>query len=230
MSITKEQLLEALKTEDGKAVLDGLLEQTVKGLKSKNEELLEKLKKEKDSKNSVESRLDALEQEKREAEEKIAEKSGDFNKLKEQLEQRHAKEIEKRDKVNKELSDKLNNHVLGNGLTEALVKAKVRPEMMSAAKALIKSTTQGEVGDNDGVPFAKFDGKAVDEFVTGWSQSDEGKHFISADQNSGGGSNGANGKGKAGTEQKSMTRGEFDQLSASDRMKASKEGITLTDE
>jgi hypothetical protein len=228
--MTKEEIIAAMKTEDGKAVLESLLEPTVKGLKSKNEELLEKLKKEKDSKTDIESRLEGLEEKKREAEEKAAEKSGDFNKLKEQLETRHNKEVEKLQGEKKELIGKLDTHVLGNGLTEALVKAKIRPEMMGAAKALIRQTTQGEVGDNDGTPFAKFDGKAVDEFVTGWSQSDEGKHFVSADQNSGGGSNGANGKGKAGTDKKSMTRDEFQGLSAVDRMTASKEGITLTDE
>lgn len=230
--MTEDEIKKALKSDEAKAAIAAAIEDATKGLKDKNAELLASLKKEKDEKSDVLKRLDAIEADKTKAETEAAEKSGDIAKLREQMESQHKKEIEAKDEQIGKLNGQLNSHVIGEGLTQALVKAKVPPHFLDGAKALIQAQYKGEVGEIDGKPFAKFDGKAVEEFVTGWSQSDAGKHFVSADGNSGGGSNGADGSGKAGNgaNVKQMARSEFEQLSPSEKVKVSGEGVKLVDD
>jgi len=228
MPMTPEQIDEALKSDEAQTAIKTAVDAQVEGLKNKNTELLGKLKIASEEKTDVIKRLEDLEAEKTKNVEQGLMKAGDFDKLKAQIEERHTKELKDRDGKIEGLNGQLKKHVLGEGLTAALVKANVAKPLMDAAKALITTNYQGEVGDNDGSPFAKFDGKAVEEFVTGWAQSDQGKHFVSADSNSGGGSNGANGKGKVETG-KTITRAEFDGLDQASRMAKSKEGFKVVD-
>lgn len=78
-----------------------------------------------------------------------------------------------------------------NGLSDALVKAGVKPNFLPAVKAMlagnVKIVAEGDtrkavVGD-----------KALSDFVSAWAQSDEGKHFVAAPANSGGGAAGGAG-------------------------------------
>lgn len=233
-----KKLVEEGKEEEANKLLADHMAADVKGLKDKNEELLGKLKDAKTGQDELSKRLDAIEEKKNAALAAKATKAGDWDTLKKQLEDSHAKVIESKDLEIKaltgdkeKLTGQLHNHVVNTGLKDQLVKAKVRPELMEAATALITAKFKGEVGDNDGNPFAKFDGKAVDQFVTDWSQTDEGKNFVSADSNSGGGANGANGTGQGAgnTGKKTMSREEFSALSPADKSKASVEGVQLVD-
>lgn len=225
-----EELKKALKSDAGKELIAAAVEDAIKPLKAKNAELLAEVKEAKKEKSDALERLETLEAEKEDAVTKAAAKSGDIEKVKEQLEAKHKKDLEKATSEKEKLTAQLNTHVIGEGLTAALVKAKIAPALMEAAKALITSKFKGEVGDADGKPFAKFDGRAVEEFVTGWAQSDAGKHFVLADSNSGGGSSGTNGTGGAGAgAKKTMTRTEFEALPVADKVKTSKEGVTLVD-
>ena len=88
------------------------------------------------------TRLEKLEEEKEAIEAEKNNKSGDIEKITKALEAKHAKEIGKlTDQLtakDSELSTNkklLDTHVVGEGLTAALVKAKVKPEFMAAAKA-----------------------------------------------------------------------------------------------
>jgi len=115
------------------------------------------------------------------------------------------------DKLTKTLAEKdgaLHKHLIDAGLTDALVKAGVQAPLMDAVKALHQGKASIEIADGNYI--AKIDGKPLSEFVTAWAQSDQGKHFVSAPQNSGGGSQGGGGKGTA----KTMTRAEYDQKAA----------------
>lgn len=218
------------KHDEADALIKKHTDDEISGLKRKNDELLGSIKKSKEVQSDLSKRLDTLETDKNRAEEEAVNASGDVTKIREQLENKHKKELDALKGTNEKLSGQLQTHVIGEGLTAALVKVKVVSPLMEAAKALINSQFKGEVGDNDGKPFAKFDGKAVDEFVADWAQTESGKHFVGADNNSGGGSNGANGNGKAGTGSgKIMTRSEFDALSAFDKGAVAKEGVSLTD-
>ena len=231
-----KKLIEDGKIDEANALINDHVESEVKGLKEKNSELLGSLKKQKTATDELASRIEKLEEEKEAIEQEKANKSGDIEKITKKLEEKHAKEI---GKLTDQLKEKdgeitaktklLNTHVVGEGLTAALVKAKVKPEFMAAAKAVIQAEHAGEVIDENGKPVAKFGGKAVEEFVTGWAQTDAGKHFVSADANSGGGSNGANGSGKAATTGKTMKKSEFDALPYGEKSKVSVEGVTLVE-
>lgn len=231
-----KKLIEDGKIEEANTLINDHVETEVKGLKEKNTELLGSLKKQKTATDDLTTRLEKLEEEKDAIENEKNTKSGDIEKITKKLEEKHSKEL---GKLTDQLKEKdtelsgtkklLNTHVVGEGLTAALVKAKVKPEFMAAAKAVIQAETQAEVVDENGKPIAKFNGKAVEEFVTGWAQTDAGKHFVAADSNSGGGSNGANGSGKASTTGKTMKKSEFDNLSYAEKSKASIEGLTVVE-
>lgn len=114
-------------------------------------------------------------------------------------------------KLTKSLTEKdgaLTKHLIDAGLTDALVKAGVQAPMMDAVKALLQG--KASINAKDGAYEALIDGKPLVEAVTTWAQSDQGKHFVTAPQNSGGGSQGGGGKGAA----KTMTRADFDAKSA----------------
>lgn len=231
-----KKLIEDGKLDEANTLINEHVESEVSGLKTKNTELLGNLKKLKDENKAFNDRLEKLEEEKEAIESEKNSKSGDIKKITEDLEKKHRKELEK---LTGQLTEKdnelsgtkklLNTHVVGEGLTAALVKAKVKPEFMAAAKAVIQAEIQAEVVDDNGKPVAKFGGKAVEEFVTGWAQTDAGKHFVAADSNSGGGSNGTNGSGKASTNVKTIKKSEFDALSYAEKSKQSIEGVKVVE-
>ncbi len=191
-------------TEEGKAELQKLIDNATTGLKEKNAELLGDQKKLKDSMKSIQTQLDEIAAAKEAAEQDALSKSGDVEKIKSALEEKHRKE---KDTLTAALNEKdatLRNLVIDNGLTDALTKAGVAPQYLDAARALIQTKHKGELGEADGAVIATFDGKPIKDFVTEWSQGDSGKHFIAAPNNSGGGANGANGGGKASTAKADM--------------------------
>jgi hypothetical protein len=82
--------------------------------------------------------------------------------------------------------------LVDNGLSDALVKAGVKePAHLKAVKAMLSGQVQ-IVADGD-VRVAKVGEKPLGDFVTDWAKSDEGKFFVTAQQNSGGGAQGGNG-------------------------------------
>lgn len=95
------------------------------------------------------------------------------------------KEIEKLANSLKEKDGALNKYLVEAGLTDALVKAGVKPEFLEAGKALLKSQTtinseyQPLIGD-----------KPLAEAVKEWAAGDAGKHFVQAPANNGGGAQG----------------------------------------
>lgn len=218
------ELKKLLETDEGKA----LLEEFVPGLKAKKDELLAEKKNIAAENKKLKERLEQIEAEKLEEQEKLAEKSGDVEKVKTQLKERYERELAAAKEKYTKVESQLHKHVIEEGLVKELVGAGVKKEFLPAATALIKTAYQAEIAENDGKPFAKFDGKAVNEFVAEWSKSDTGKHFVSADKNSGGGAQGANGVSRA-SGAKSMTRTDFEALQPIQRAQALKEGTVLTD-
>lgn len=133
-------------------------------------------------------------------------------------------EVEKLTRALSEKDGALNKHLIDAGLTDALVKAGVQAPMLDAVKALHQS--KASINAKDGAYEALIDGKPLAEFVTAWAQSDQGKHFVSAPNNNGGGSQGGSGK-PAG---KTMTRADFDARTASNDLSLAqffKDGGTL---
>lgn len=87
---------------------------------------------------------------------------------------------------------KANKLTVDNTLAAALAEAKVAPHHTKAVAALLRE--QG-VEVKDGV--AMLGGKPASDFVKEWSQSDEGKQYITAPGNGGGGAPGSGGAGGA---------------------------------
>jgi hypothetical protein len=218
------ELRKLLETDEGKT----LLEEFVPGLKAKKDELLAEKKNIAAENKKLKEQLEQIEAEKLEEQEKLAAKSGDVEKVKTQLKERYERELAQFKEKYTKVESQLHKHVIEEGLVKELVGAGVKKEFLPAATALIKTAYQAEIAENDGKPFAKFDGKSVNEFVAEWSKSDTGKHFVSADKNSGGGAQGANGVSRA-SGAKSMTRTDFEALQPIQRAQALKEGTVLTD-
>jgi len=87
--------------------------------------------------------------------------------------------------------------LVDNGLVSELTKAGVtNPYHLKAAQALLKSQVQ-LVQDGE-TKLAKVGDKNLPDFVKEWANGDEGKHFVAAKQNAGGGANGGQGGGAAG--------------------------------
>ena len=114
--------------------------------------------------------------------------------------------------------------LLDNGLTDALVKNGVAAPFLPAVKAMLISQAKIEVNGNDRV--AKIGDKELGEFVKNWATSDDGKNFISAPANSGGGSAGGSSGGTGG---KTVSRSGFDSMSHVERANFVKQGGKVTD-
>jgi len=82
--------------------------------------------------------------------------------------------------------------LIEQGLTAELVNAGVKnPAHLKAALAMLKGDAQ-VVQDGD-KRVAKIGDKSLKDYVKAWAAGDDGKHFITADQNSGGGAFGGGG-------------------------------------
>lgn len=87
----------------------------------------------------------------------------------------------------------LQNYLIDGGLTEALAKANIKTGLIGAAKALLKGQVQ--ITDKDGNYQASIGDKSLADAITEWAATDEGKNFVNAPDNSGGGARGGAGGG-----------------------------------
>lgn len=171
----------------------------------------------------LEEKIDALEQEKAKVE-KEAEKlrksyDKDTKQLTEQLE-----------------SERSSNHTMlvDNGLSAQLDKANIAPQYKRAAQRLLRDQVQvvDENGERKAIATVDKDGKqeslSLDEFVQQWAQSDEGKAFVKAPANSGGGASGNN--GSISGNDKTMTRSQFDELGHAERAAFTQNGGKVVNE
>jgi hypothetical protein len=168
-----------------KAALEAAVEEAVAGLKKKNAELLRK----------IESSKDSIKPE--DHERALKERDDALAKL--EAAGKKAKDMEA---ANATLSESLKGEqsaleriLVDDGLTNALVKAGVRPEFLDASKALLRAGVKVvKEGDERKVLVGD---KPIAESVTAWVGSDAGKHFVAAPANAGGGAGGGAGGSKA---------------------------------
>jgi type I restriction-modification system DNA methylase subunit len=90
------------------------------------------------------------------------------------------------------------NLLVDNGLTDALTKVGVtNPYRQKAAKALLER--QVKLDQDGDTRIAKMGDKLLMDAINEWASSEEGKHFVEAQANSGGGAaGGGRGNGGAG--------------------------------
>lgn len=202
---------------EAKAAIKAAVDEAVAGLQAKNTELLVKLKKAtKDAQidpaehAALQSELDATQAKLADAAKELKTAKADAEKVK--------KAFEGESKLTHRL-------LVENGLTEALTKAGVtNPVHLRAAKAMLSGQVQLVAeGDNR---IAKVGEKSLVDYVGEWAKGDEGKYFVAAQQNGGGGAPGGTGKGGSA---KTMTRTAFDGLDAVAKSRFIADGGSVTD-
>jgi len=134
-----------------------------------------------------------------------------------------------RDKAIKSLADEggfTRKLLVENGLREALAANGVtNAAHQKAAMAMLSSGVEITADGDSRV--AKVGDKALAAYVKEWAGGDEGKHFVAAPGNSGGGAHG----GKPGAQGiKIMTRSTFDALDQSGRAAFAKDGGQVVDQ
>jgi uncharacterized phage infection (PIP) family protein YhgE len=173
-------------TAEIQAAIDAAVENATSGLKTKNAELLGELKKARKAGEITPDQIAAVEAERDELQTKLAEAMKSTSKTTKELDTlRKALETEQKT---------MQTLLVENGLTEALTKSGVtNPAYLKAAKTLLGAQAQ-LVQDGDH-RIAKIGDKPLSDFVSEWASGEEGKHFVAAPGNTGGGANGGNGGG-----------------------------------
>ena len=168
-----------------KAVKDAV-EEAVDGLKTKNSELLTKLKKAQKNSEIDPAEHAALQDELEQSQSDLAAAQKDLKKV--------SAEAEKHKASSETTSKTVYDLLVNNGLNEALLANGVKnPAYQKAAKALLSKnefTFEGEGADR----VAKVGDKTLSDFVKEWSGGDEGKAFVDAPGNGGGGAGGGAGE------------------------------------
>lgn len=189
-------------TPEGKDALKAMIAEETQGLLKKRDELLGEVKKLRKNSEIDPEDYQRIQNENEELQGKLTEAQKAAKKAADDA-QKALKQAEAEGGVVRQL-------LVENGLNEALTKAGVKPEYLKAAKAMFAKDVQVvQDGENR---VAKVGDKALTEFVTSWAQSDEGKHFVSAPANSGGGAGG--GKGGQGTQVKGKVDGTVEERAA----------------
>jgi hypothetical protein len=178
-------------TPEIKAIVDEAVATATEGLKNHNKQLLADLKRNERNGKSV----DPAEVERLEA---ALEKSQADNATLQKQYKDLSKNFEEKSNALDSESKYTRQLLIQNGLTAELSKAGVtNPTHLKAVQAMLKENVQIVVeGD---ARIAKIGDKALSDFVKEWAAGDEGKHFVQAPANSGGGATGGNGGGAAST-------------------------------
>lgn len=182
------------------------VEEATSGLKTKNQELLGKLKKAQQGSTIDPADFEALERERDQLKADLTAANKATTKAATEL-----KAATERAEQAEGYTSKL---LVDNGLNEALVKAGVtNPVHQKAAKAMLASQVQIVADGDNKVP--KVGDKPLADFVKTWADGDEGKHFVTAPNSNGGGA----GNGNRGNNQNapSVTRQAFEGMDATAR-------------
>jgi chromosome segregation ATPase len=205
-----------LSHQDIKDAIAAAVAEETKGLKSKNDELLGKIKKLQQGQTITPEELAAVEAERDDWKAKANEATKAATKA--------AKDAEAAAKRAADNEAAMSRLVVDNGLSDALIKAGVtNPVHQKAAKALLRE--QVALADENGSKVAKVGDKALSDYITEWAGSDEGKHFVTAPDTSGGGSRG----GRATPGKQTITRAQFDAMDHYGRVEFAKAGGSVTD-
>lgn len=170
-----------IKDPETRAAVDAMIDEAVTGLKAKNIDLAARLEKAKKGKEIDPDEHAKLEQRAAELEEEVT----TLKKTNKTL----TTDFEKTKKAHESESEFTKRMLVDNGLVSALTAAGVtNPVSLKAAKAMLKDgvtlVVDGEVRK------AMLGDKPLAEAITVWAGSDEGKHFVTAQQHSGGGAQG----------------------------------------
>lgn len=199
-----------------KELIDGAVNEATEGLKTKNNELIGKIKKLQKDATIDPAEHQALQADLEQTQAKLAEAQ--------KLAKNATTEAEKIKKAYESEAGFTSKLLVDNGLNDALLKAGVKPELQKAVKALLSGQVTIKVEGENRSPV--IGDKALGDFVTEWAKSDEGKHFVAAPNNRGGGAPGGTDTNDGA---KTMTRTAFEALDPAKKVEFSKAGGQLTD-
>ena len=205
-----------INSPEAKQAIKDAVDEATRGLIAKRDELLGEVKKLR-----KDSQIDPADYQRlKDENDQLTDKLNETTKAAKQA----LSEAEKERKARESESGFVQKLLIDNGLSEALTKAGVKPELMKATKALFSS--QASIKIEGDTRAALIGDKPINDFIGEWAKSDEGKHFVLAQQNSGGG---AQGGSSSGTQSKTVTRLHFDGMSPADKMAFSKAGGRIVD-
>lgn len=196
-----------------KALIEKAVSEATSGLVTKRDELLSEKKALKADLDSVKAKFEGIDpeavrellSEKEKSKEDEAKQKGDWEKILEARDTKHATQIES---IQAELGGRAERAeafarklVKDVALAEALREAKILPQFQEAASVLLANEIKIKDDEGSFSAFAEIDERemGVNEFVRLWSESDKGKHFVQAPANSGGGSTNGKGNGSGST-------------------------------
>lgn len=208
--------------DETKAAIAAEVAKAVEKLEAKNRELIA------EKRRQGEGKIDAAELEKVEAErDKLA---ADLATVQRELKTvtKTAETATKALEAEKAHTAKL---LVSDGLTKALAEAGVTdPKLQRAAAALLRAEHGIEVVTEGEARIAKVGDKSLPDFVKTWAQGDDGKTFVAAPVNGGGGATGGTGGGAKSW--KDLTVTEQGQLYNQDKAQAialaGQAGVTLS--
>lgn len=173
-----------LDSPEGKAAIKAAVEEATAALASKNKELLGELKEARKGKTINPEDVEKLES-------RIEELTGQLSEA-QKTAKKASTDAEKAAKALADAEGFTQRLLVDNGLNDALAKAGVtNPVHLKAVKSMLASQVQ-VVAEGD-TRVAKVGDKALGDFVNEWAKGDEGKFFVAAPNNSGGGANGSGG-------------------------------------
>lgn len=151
--------------------------------------------------------------------------AGEFEKLEKRMKDAHRAEIEKRDAQLQKQQEQIHKLVAADGLQRVMNDVHVADEYRDAVSALmlprIKVDAEGDVLK------ALLDDQPLTDALKAWAGTDQGKHFIKAQGNSGGGSRPGNGKGGKGGGEKVLTVEQFEAIPLVERSIWMKNGYSV---
>ena len=176
-----------LNSTEVKDAIAAAVAEAVDGLKTKNAELLGKLKKAQQGQQIDPADLAAVEQERDALKAQLSESTKAAKKA-----AADAEAALKRAEAAEGSTTKL---LVENGLNDALAKAGVtNPVHQKAAKAMLAAQVQ--IADDNGAKVAVMGDKPLADAITAWAATDEGKYFVAATPASGGGASGGSRTGQ----------------------------------
>jgi uncharacterized membrane-anchored protein YjiN (DUF445 family) len=206
-----------LNSPEVKEAIKTAVDEATQGLVSKRDELLKEVKDLRKGKSFDPADLDKLENE-------IDSLKSELTKA-QKAAQKATKEAETYKQSLESEQSAVRNLLVETGLTDALTKHGVsNPVLLKAAKQMLASSVKLEQDGDTRV--AKLGDKSLADAIKEWAGGDEGKHFVTAQQNSGGGASGGSGTGGAAP---TMTRAQFDLLAPAKKAETMRLGTTLTD-
>jgi len=125
--------------------------------------------------------------------------NAEYEKLINNAKTQHETDLQGKNATIDKLNGQLNTTLVSETLIKALSKANVNKDLLKAAATML--TPQVSVIDQNDIRVALVGDQTIPDFVKDWVTTGEGKHFVTAPNNSGGGGDG-NGSGDGqGSEQ-----------------------------